>query len=238
MALKVAPLQWPKVGLAVQRSRPRGSLRWASTGSRTSSTMPPTADGLPGAAVRSDGAPRGMGARARDVWTLLPVLRAAQSALSQAVAAGAGLVHDLLVHEALHAAVPPVAGRSTGDRARGRISGLDGSMEHALVHAPGRRGGGGILGGRVRHPVLAPGRGVRPGQRPEECHRVPRSGRSDPCARVLHAVAIRVPGPAGRSGAVRVPFGLGVAAAGTLLVFEHRLVRVGTTRGWIRPSSR
>jgi len=46
-------------------------------------------------------------------------------------------------------------------------------------------------------------------------------------ARVLHAVAIACLALLAALVPFGWPFGLGVAAAGTLLVFEHRLVRVG-----------
>ena len=75
------------------------------------------------------------------------------------VRAGAAVRARLLAREAVHEPGALLARRGAGARADRRVDRGEGAGRHDRAAAARR--GGGVLGGRVRHPVCVPGRGVR-----------------------------------------------------------------------------
>ncbi len=121
-----------------------------------------------GAAPRRDHARPGVGLGAGGLRHLHARRRCAEPALSSAEPGRARVDPDLQPEQAIHLVAAPLAGPQPGDRAGRRIPRGDGTVERAGLAAP--RGGarGRDLGGRVRHLLRPPRRGLRSSGGPEE----------------------------------------------------------------------
>ena len=226
--------------------------RWSARAARPwASTAWPTTRSTRGTRARPRASCRGACCRAREVWALRRCSRPRRWWLAAAMLnplclalspVALAIVFGYSYTKRFTSLSHLVLGAGPGDRAGRRLARRPRTLRRDAARARRRRA---VLGGRLRHHLLLPGRGVRPRVGPALAARAPRRRAARSLlARGFHVAAV---GPArGRvlagAAAPALPRRASRAIAG-LLAYEHSLVRADdlsrvnaaffTVNGWI-----